>query len=192
MLVQSKKNSSLFGLFFLATRANTCGDLDKGSQGQHSAHQIMRCYFCCPGTGSTNPLALKRMICCTECWPWDPLSRSPQYTNVGDDFFLRKLANTAGNALCCDCTRWRVSRIQPLHISLRARPTTTCRAVKLGLAHPAVVGLRGGPPFRSSWTTPRTGVVALRPPRDPACGSQKSLCREPQANICLSSEPQIH
>ena len=49
------------------------------------------------------------------------------------------------------------------------------REVKLGLAHPAVVGLRGGAPFRSSCTTPRTGVVALRPPRDPACGSQKSL-----------------
>ena len=49
------------------------------------------------------------------------------------------------------------------------------RAVKLGLAHPTVVGLRGGAPVRSSCTTPRTGVVALRPPRDPACGSQKSL-----------------
>ena len=49
------------------------------------------------------------------------------------------------------------------------------RAVKLGLAHPTVVGLRGGEPFQSSCTTPRTGVVALRPPRDPACGSQKSL-----------------
>ena len=49
------------------------------------------------------------------------------------------------------------------------------REVKLGLAHPAVVGLRGGPPFQPKWTTPRTGVVALCPPRDPACGSQKSL-----------------
>ena len=32
-----------------------------------------------------------------------------------------------------------------------------------------MVGLRGGAPFRSKCTTPRTGVVALRPPRDPAC-----------------------
>ena len=56
------------------------------------------------------------------------------------------------------------------------KPKSSGREVKLGRAHPAVVGLRGGTPFQSSMPfTPRTGVVALRPPRDPACGSQKSL-----------------
>ena len=66
------------------------------------------------------------------------------------------------------------------------------REVKLGLAHPAVVGPRGGTPFRSSvpplepalWlcALPEIRLVALRNHR----------CREPQANICLSSKPQIH
>ena len=49
--------------------------------------------------------------------------------------------------------------------------SATARGVKLGLADLAVVGLWGGAPFRSKFTTLRTGVVALRPSRDLACGS---------------------
>ena len=72
---------------------------------------------------------------------------------------------------------------------------SSAREVKLGLAHPAVVGLRGGALFRSSYTTPRTGVNCGSAPSRPVIrlvALRNHCCREPQANICLSSKPQIH
>ena len=123
-------------------------------------------------------------------------SMCPSYT-LSEPCFVSTLAVRAYPAPICSFPQ-RLSApadhfLFPLVMNYPPLPHKV-REVKLGLAHPTVVGLSSGVVHRSGQSAPplEPALWLCALPVIRLVALRNHCCREPQANICLSSKPQIH